>query len=178
MNLENSFSEETPQEGESSKLKKAINAAIVAVNIVGAGMAIPEEARAQDKLASVNIFSQPEAETKRTSAESSMSIEKLDQSVLSYIKGLGMFGKLGLINDIKEHGDEIKLFLRTGINDTEKTQALFKKSGTELKTVLSKYTQGLKQLDAPLRDATVSKISDLVSTVQNSSISELQDKFK
>ena len=92
-----------------------------------------------------------------------------------------MFGKLGLVNDVKEHGELIKSFLKDGIHDTEKTQSIFSKAGTELKTVLSLYVRGLKEIEKSnpsLYKNAVSKTNNLIDFIQTSNIGELQERFK
>ncbi|MEK7558502.1 MAG: hypothetical protein AAB507_01600, partial [Patescibacteria group bacterium] len=156
---------------ESSRLKKVLNMAVAAAHIAGAS-GFAANASAQEKLASITPLSQ---DVKKEKGDT-VSFEKTEQSVLSYMRGLSVFGKLALVNEVKEHGDAIKSFLRGDINDTERTQTIFAGSGVELKTILSIYIRGLKELknvEKGFYEEAVSKANTLVTTIQNSSIFEL-----
>ena len=159
-------------------LKKTLNATVAATIISGAAGMMPSEAVAQEKIAFANPAVSHTEENKTAKEDL---VEKLDTSVLSYIAGLSIFGKLGLVNDIKNNGESIKTFLKERIHDTEKTKSIFGQSSNELKTVLSLYVRGLKEIEKTSPSAyasSISRINSLISTVQTSSISELEEKFK
>ena len=156
-------------------LKKTLNATVAATIISGAAGMMPSEAGAQEKIAFANPAVSHTEENKTAKEDL---VEKLDTSVLSYIAGLSIFGKLGLVNDIKNNGESIKTFLKERIHDTEKTKSIFGQSSNELKTVLSLYVRGLKEIENESWYGSISRINSLISTVQTSSISELEEKFK
>ncbi len=113
--------------------------------------------------------------------EAHISTAELELQVKSYMRELGMFAKIDLVNDIKAHGDEIRDILARGDFSGAKTQALIAASGKNLQSVLRIYVNGLRQMqqsDTTSYRATAAKLEALVSKVETQSLAELKQEFK
>ncbi len=103
--------------------------------------------------------------------------EDLQTSVNEYIKNLGMFGKLALVNEIKEKADTLITTLKEKSIRSPEIEAIAAKSGSETKTVLTKFIQGVRKLPENEEKRAVGEIIKMVTLVKETSVSDLRAKF-
>ena len=104
--------------------------------------------------------------------------DEIQTGVNTYIKELGMFGKLALVNELKKKADYIISILKSekGIHSSE-VESIASSSGVEIRTVLTKYVEGIRKLPEDEEPKAIQEIIKMVELVKNTSISDLKTKF-
>jgi hypothetical protein len=119
-------------------------------------------------------------ETMQVKEESGSHEGELELQAKTYIKDLGMFAKMDLIKDIKEHANDIREILASGDFSGAQAQELLTSSGRNLKPILRIYLNGLAQLkqgDTANYRAAAAKLAGLVTKVETRSLSQLKHEF-
>ncbi len=104
--------------------------------------------------------------------------KELETKVNDYIKSLGLLGKLALVNELKKKAESILSVLRSKENvHSQEAERIALSSGTEVKTVLTTYIEGVKSLPNAEEPQAVSKMIELVEYVKDTSLDDLRKRF-
>lgn len=86
-----------------------------------------------------------------------------------------MFAKMGLVNEIKSHSDDIRSVLQT--EDLSGGAELLAKAGGNLKPVLKIYLDALSQMQGADRTLVKGKLAEMLNVVEKKSLGELKQYF-
>ena len=146
-------------------------AAIIAASAPGV------DAFANEKTTAASVQIGPE-KTSHKNESSPKTYEDLEKTIFSYIKSLGVFAKLALVQEIKKKADLLIAILASEKNVySPEAEQVVSTSGTEVKTVLTKYIQGVKELPDKEEAQALSEMIKLVETIKVTSINDLRIKF-
>lgn len=98
-------------------------------------------------------------------------VKDLNETVIARIKKLGMFGKIGLVNQIKKRAGAIRELVNNNRRDVL-TQA-----DGALKDILDQYMAVLPEIrerNPILYQATIDGLLDMIRTIETSSLGELK----
>ena len=180
LSLANTDSPKTAQPQENSNFSKTVRNTVAAISLAFASLGFAGSADSAEN----PIPDQPaktatkEASPVKRSAE--LPVKELESRVKTHVKELGMFSKIDLVKDIKEHADDIRGVIASGEYDGVKTQELLASSGKNLKPILHMYMTKLaelKQSDTTSYQAVVTKLEGFVTKVETKSLSELSREF-